>query len=51
MQDSAIAIFEGAKDMISPYGGKLVNLVMDVEERRELIEYGHKLSSLQLSSR
>jgi len=51
MQDSAVAIFEGAKDIISPYGGKLVNLVVDAGGRRELIKYANKLSSLKLSLR
>lgn len=37
--------------MISPYGGRLINLVVDDEERRELAEYGNALPSLQLSPR
>lgn len=40
-----------AKGLISPYGGKLVNLVVDGEERLELTAYANKLPSLQLSPR
>ncbi len=37
--------------LISPYGGKLVNLLVNSEEHRELTEYANKLPSLQLSPR
>ena len=37
--------------LISPYRGKLVNLLAEGEERRELLEYANKLTSLQLTPR
>ena len=40
-----------APGLISPYGGKLVNLVVDDEERVGLIGYASELPSLQLSPR
>ncbi len=38
-------------NLITPYGGKLVNLVVDPEERPELISKANTLPSIQLSSR
>jgi sulfate adenylyltransferase len=38
-------------ELITPYGGELVNLLVAAEERRELIECANKLPSLQLSPR
>ena len=38
-------------EMIAPYGGRLVNLLVGEEERAELIGYATTLPSLQLSSR
>jgi sulfate adenylyltransferase len=40
-----------ADGLIPPYGGKLINLVADGEERLALLEYATKLPSLQLSPR
>jgi len=37
--------------MISPYGGELINLVVDVEERQELLERSSRLPSVQISQR
>src|SRR5512141_3434924 len=37
--------------LISPYGGKLVNLVAAGEERTELLERANKLPSVQISAR
>lgn len=37
--------------LISPYGGKLVNLVVDNEERQELLERSKRLPSVQISAR
>jgi len=37
--------------LISPYGGKLVNLVVDGEERAELLAKSSRLPSVQISSR
>ena len=37
--------------LITPYGGKLVDLVPKEEERAESIPYAHTLPSIQLSSR
>jgi sulfate adenylyltransferase len=38
-------------ELITPYGGELVNLLVAAEERRELIAYANKLPSLQLAPR
>src|SRR5437868_9056089 len=38
-------------NLIPPYGGKLVDLLVRKEERRELLDYAAKLPSLQLSER
>lgn len=37
--------------MISPYGGELINLVVDGEERQELLERSSRLPSVQISQR
>jgi sulfate adenylyltransferase len=37
--------------MITPYGGRLINLVVAEAERKSLASYGSKLPSLQLSAR
>lgn len=37
--------------LISPYGGALVNLVVEGEERDELLEKSNRLPSVQISSR
>lgn len=37
--------------LIAPYGGQLVNLVVDDEEREELLERSSHLPSLQISAR
>jgi sulfate adenylyltransferase len=39
------------KKLISPYGGKLVNLVVEEEERPELVNKANGLPSIQLSNR
>ena len=38
-------------NLISPYGGKLVNLVVDEKEREELLALAPKLSSIKISMR
>jgi sulfate adenylyltransferase len=38
-------------DLITPYGGKLVNLVVEGEERARLVEYANTVPSIQLSAR
>jgi ATP sulfurylase len=38
-------------DLITPYGGKLVNLVVEGEERARLVEYANTLPSIQLTAR
>src|SRR5512145_2717641 len=37
--------------LITPYGGKLVNLVVDEKERQELLARAPKLSSIKISMR
>src|SRR4030066_1884521 len=37
--------------LITPYGGKLVNLVVDEKEREELIAYSAQLSSIKITMR
>ena len=37
--------------LISPYGGKLVNLIVSGEERQELLERSKRLPSVQISAR
>lgn len=41
----------GAQDLVAPYGGKLVNLLVTGEERLGLIDHAGRLPSLQLSHR
>ncbi len=41
----------GKVQLITPYGGRLVNLVVGAAERAELIPYAHTLPSIQLSAR
>src|SRR6266853_4545442 len=38
-------------ELIQPYGGELVNLLVTDQERDELIEYAGRLPSIQLSER
>jgi sulfate adenylyltransferase len=38
-------------DLIAPYRGKLVNLVVEGEERAQLVEYATTLPSIQLTAR
>lgn len=38
-------------ELITPYGGKLVNLVVDREQRQELLERSSRLPSVQISQR
>ena len=42
---------ENSQELIPPYHGKLINLVVDREEHDELAERASKLTSLQLSPR
>jgi sulfate adenylyltransferase len=42
---------EMIKNLITPYGGALINLLTPAGERQEQIEYANKLSSIQLSDR
>src|SRR5262245_30438670 len=51
MSTTAAKRRENIDELISPYGGELVNLVVEGEERKELTEYANQLSSLQLSPR
>jgi len=37
--------------LITPYGGKLVNLVVDEKEREELLARATKLSSIKITMR
>ena len=38
-------------NLIAPYGGKLVNLVVDEKEREELLARAPKLSSIKITMR
>jgi sulfate adenylyltransferase len=38
-------------ELISPYGGKLIDLVVKGEEREELLEKSSRLPSIQISQR
>jgi len=51
MNYTARKSLENIGERISPYGGELVNLLVQGEERREIAEHANKLSSLQLSPR
>jgi sulfate adenylyltransferase len=42
---------ENSQDLVTPYGGKLVNLLVEGEERARLISSASKLPSIQLSHR
>ena len=48
---TAVKTLEKAQKLVAPYGGVLVNLVVDGEERDELIRNASSLSSVQLSAR
>ena len=50
MNYSAVKIRETV-ELVPPYCGELVNLLVEDEERRELTEHANKLPSLQLSPR
>jgi sulfate adenylyltransferase len=51
MNYTAVKTHENIEELISPYCGELVNLLVEDEERRELTEHANKLPSLQLSPR
>jgi sulfate adenylyltransferase len=51
MNHTAAKSRENIDELVSPYCGKLVTLLVEDEERRELTEHANKLSSLQLSPR
>ncbi|MFQ5902992.1 MAG: bifunctional sulfate adenylyltransferase/adenylylsulfate kinase [Candidatus Binatia bacterium] len=51
MRDVTPTFRETAQELISPYGGKLVNLIVAGEEHQELAKYANNLPSLQLSPR
>ena len=51
MSSATVTDRKTAGGFIPPYGGKLVNLMVDGEQHRELTEYANKLPSLQLSPR
>ena len=51
MNDIGVTASETALGLIAPNGGKLVNLIVDDEERAELTPYASKLPSLQLTPR
>jgi sulfate adenylyltransferase len=38
-------------DLITPYGGELINLVINPDERQELLERSSRLPSIQISAR
>jgi sulfate adenylyltransferase len=40
-----------SSNLISPYGGKLIDLMVKGEERKELIEKSNRLPSIQISTR
>jgi sulfate adenylyltransferase len=40
-----------SKNLIEPYGGKLINLLVDGEERTDLVNRANTLPSIQLSAR
>ena len=42
---------ENIQGLIPPYHGKLVNLLVDNEEREQLVQCANELPSLQLSPR
>jgi sulfate adenylyltransferase len=51
MNEHAGSAREKSVQLITPYGGKLVNLVVGEKERTELLPYAHTLPSIQLSAR
>jgi len=51
MSNATVTDRKTAGGFIPPYGGQLVNLIVNDAERRELTEYANKLPSLQLSPR
>ena len=51
MKSSAVKSRENINEIIRPYHGELVNLLVEGEERAELIEHANKLPSVQLSHR
>ncbi len=51
MNEHAGSVREKSVQLITPYGGKLVNLVVGEKERTELLPYAHTLPSIQLSAR
>ena len=51
MKSSAVKSRENIDQIIRPYHGELVNLLVEGEERAELVERANKLPSVQLSHR
>jgi sulfate adenylyltransferase len=51
VNDTAVKDPESAGALVTPYGGKLVNLLVEGEEREELIHRASELKSQQLSGR
>ena len=51
MKFSAVKSRENIDEIIRPYHGELVNLLVEGEERAELVERANKLPSVQLSHR
>ncbi len=51
MKSSAVKSRENIDEIIRPYHGELVNLLVEGEERGELVERANKLPSVQLSHR
>ncbi len=49
--ENAGTLREKNLQLVTPYGGKLVNLVVGEKERAELLPYLHTLVSIQLSAR
>ena len=47
----ATSLMTNTSELITPYGGKLINLLTAEEERQELKEYATRLPSIQLSAR
>src|ERR1041385_4560778 len=37
--------------LVAPFGGKLVNLIVDAAERAELLDYAKRLPSIRISER
>ncbi len=51
MNESPGRRLEASVQLITPYGGKLVDLVVKETERAELVRYAYTLPSIQLSAR